>query len=493
MFSLLNGVYDDYLAPPQLNLLIVGAPSVGKTTLLERLKVTQIPRRPSKAGPLTPPPLALTPALHEAFCKGGAEAPAETETPISETTTTTTGSSETDDSNSVAGKPEFTPTKPAPVPVIKQKRRFQLSICPAPERYSRTAQDQEEDFVVEEPEPVQPPPPPPTSAAHATTSDQVEDGSGEEIMPLDMPTSPEAPRRVRCHSKEFSVEELDIINSAPNNHYDDPRTTSMESIPLDDIPKLPSLRPHNPALSSTTDKSPLLQNTFQECHIKPKAKMLPMSKIRPTSKSLLLFFRRIYGLGRGWIHAILLQYEDGCTFSRFRCTLFFAFYTLVGTNLGKIEMYGAKCHLFDVGGRLQDLWERYYDDCDAVIFCWRLGEDPEAPTKEEEEGDDDVEDLFDMSKQQEILNQVRKSISDDVPFLVFGHVFGNANVELVDNMYATDAVLPHYHNNLTGMCCGSAKTGAGVQHAMDWLIPLAKRQQKERVAARKKLEEEKEL
>lgn len=154
-------------------------------------------------------------------------------------------------------------------------------------------------------------------------------------------------------------------------------------------------------------------------------------------------------------------------------------------------MFGAKCHFFDVGGRLQDLWERYYDDCDAVIFCWKLGDDPDAPAKTDD--DDDAEPSFDLAQQQEILNQVRKSISDDIPFLIFGHVFGNVNVELVNKMYATDLVLPHYHNNLTGMCCGSAKTGAGVQHAMDWLIPLAKRQQKERLAARRKLEEEKEL
>lgn len=168
-------------------------------------------------------------------------------------------------------------------------------------------------------------------------------------------------------------------------------------------------------------------------------------------------------------------------------------FVLVGTNLGKIEMYGARCHLFDVGGRLRDLWERYYDDCDAVIFCWKLGDDPEASPKNEDDDEEEDEPPLDMSQQQEILNQVRKSVSDDVPFLIFGHVFGNVNTDVVNQMYATDLVLPHYHNNLTGLCCGSAKTGAGVQYAMDWLIPLAKRQQKERSAVRKKLEEEKEL
>jgi hypothetical protein len=153
-------------------------------------------------------------------------------------------------------------------------------------------------------------------------------------------------------------------------------------------------------------------------------------------------------------------------------------------------MYGAKCHIFDVGGRLQDLWERYYDDCDAVIFCWKLGEDPDRPSS----GDDDSENENTnpqniYKKQQQMLNDVRKAIPDDVPFLVFGHIFGNANAKMVDRMYSTDLILPHYHNPMTGLCCGSAKTGAGVRSAMDWLIPLAKRQQKERLATRKQVEE----
>lgn len=171
---------------------------------------------------------------------------------------------------------------------------------------------------------------------------------------------------------------------------------------------------------------------------------------------------------------------------------------LVGTNLKKIDMYGAQCHCFDVGGKLQDLWERYYDDCDAVIFCWRLGDDPDGDTaaaaaSNDDDSNHDRDDKFDPSelykKQQTILNQVRKSIPDEVPFLVFGHVMGNANVAITDRMFSTDLLMPHYHNPMTSMCCGSAKTGAGVQSAMDWLIPLAKRQQKERQQERRHIEE----
>ena len=156
-------------------------------------------------------------------------------------------------------------------------------------------------------------------------------------------------------------------------------------------------------------------------------------------------------------------------------------------------MFGAKCHIFDVGGRLQDLWERYYDDCDAVIFCWKLGEDPDKPPKEpdsDDDSDDDEEDEIEKiyKKQQELLDTVRKSIPDDVPFLVLGHVFGNANPEIVDKMYNTNGLMPRYHNPMTGFCCSSAKTGAGVQSAMEWLIPLAKRQQRERIASKRELD-----
>jgi hypothetical protein len=154
-------------------------------------------------------------------------------------------------------------------------------------------------------------------------------------------------------------------------------------------------------------------------------------------------------------------------------------------------MYGAKGHIFYVGGRRQDLWERYYEDCDAVIFCWKLGQDPDKPQKDDgDESYDDYDDLqFTYSAQLKMLNSVRKSIPDDVPFLVFDHIFGNANEKVVDKMYCTDLLLPHYHNPNTILCCGSAKTGAGVQSAMEWLIPLAKQQQKERLSARRQLEE----
>jgi hypothetical protein len=79
-----------------------------------------------------------------------------------------------------------------------------------------------------------------------------------------------------------------------------------------------------------------------------------------------------------------------------------------------------------------------------------------------------------------MLHDGRNAIPDDVPFLVFGHIFGNANAQVVNKMYSTELLLPYYHNPMTGVCCGSAKTGAGVYstrqrgHQMKTLTILAK-------------------
>ena len=45
MFGLASGIYQSYFSTPQLNVLLLGAESVGKTTMLERIKVTQFSKR----------------------------------------------------------------------------------------------------------------------------------------------------------------------------------------------------------------------------------------------------------------------------------------------------------------------------------------------------------------------------------------------------------------------------------------------------------------
>ena len=72
MFSLFNGIYDSYLAPSQLNVLIVGGPMTGKSALLERLKVTEIPTRHNKNVQNRLGAEQMTKTLHAAFVETGA-------------------------------------------------------------------------------------------------------------------------------------------------------------------------------------------------------------------------------------------------------------------------------------------------------------------------------------------------------------------------------------------------------------------------------------
>ena len=110
-----------------------------------------------------------------------------------------------------------------------------------------------------------------------------------------------------------------------------------------------------------------------------------------------------------------------------------------------------------------DLWERYYGDAEAVIFCWRVD--------------------YDAKEQRQILESVRQEIPDDVPILIFAHVFPGTVPAMVlpapDEMtLATELFLPNYHSNMMFAISGSATNGQGVREAMEWLIPLAKRQAK---------------
>jgi hypothetical protein len=43
-------------------------------------------------------------------------------------------------------------------------------------------------------------------------------------------------------------------------------------------------------------------------------------------------------------------------------------------------------------------------------------------------------------------------------------------------MYSTESLLPHYHNPMTAMFLANAGNGQGIKSALEWLVPLAKRQ-----------------
>jgi hypothetical protein len=335
MFSLFNGIYDSYLAPSQMNLLIVGAPSVGKTALLERLKVTEIPTRVKSNRGGTSKGVAdrldaepLTMMLHATFIATGAQKVPQLGRPstiiINDNKTndavvrkTPPGNGRANPSDSPAQKSSIAvpsikmqPAKSASsssTVKVTQRRRF--NFCPAPERYLKS-RDDDDDEVIEEVD---------ADLNHAEQEHLLEPLSGrhstqeqehhfqDDIVnePLNSshqsPSNP--PRRVRCHSKEFNVDSLDLM---------DGRRSSLEDIPIDrdgsssSLPPLPvqqqdmdenqnernsdgrnadtSKRVSQSYSQSVSPGEPLLQSSPEEYYLKPKANMLPLKMIRPTSK-----------------------------------------------------------------------------------------------------------------------------------------------------------------------------------------------------------------
>jgi hypothetical protein len=130
------------------------------------------------------------------------------------------------------------------------------------------------------------------------------------------------------------------------------------------------------------------------------------------------------------------------------------------------------------------LWERYYHDCDAVVFVWKVtsetDETDHANGDDNDDSDsDDERPALTAVMQLRLLEKVRSSIPDDIPFLVLGHYVTPSPVPQCrpDTLYSTAQLLPHYHNPCQALYFCNAGTGQGVRSAMEWLIPLAKRQQ----------------
>ena len=301
MFSLVTGLYDSYLANPQIHVLVVGASGVGKTALLERLKVTQVAKRPKATiVPMIPVPPCIAIELE----KGGVVLPnrAKWFEEASSLARNRNGNNHRKKQTTIPSHANIvSAASPSPAPiVVTQKRRFQF--CPAPERYSKKTEDQDEEYVEDDEE-----------EDDDDEYDDIADQNGnqrpappmkvlnnnedEGVMPLAESSTTEAPMRVRLHSKEFLMDSLDLDNEL------------MDDVELSPKPK-PSSSPQRPAgMPSTTAASgkpkpaagskttrtrsspsssypygiSLQQESSQEVHLKPNAKMLPLDRIRPTS------------------------------------------------------------------------------------------------------------------------------------------------------------------------------------------------------------------
>ena len=249
MFSLVSGVYDAYLAPTQLNLLVVGASGVGKTALLERLKVTQFTKNQTAALPVQQqlaqeqvPEVFLPLALREK------------QKEFHDSFRSSTHSSEpanrnnNNNNNKSKHKPTKKKKKPsvpaAAAPPEAPKRRSFLS-CPAPSKYTQAHAD--------------------SSSSSSSEGDDSDDEypASHRRLPLESEVS-----------QDLSLEDVNLNNSLritrPTTPILNNSSSNGETMPEED---------------DDDDDNDEDDDQHQQQHdLKDKTKpMLPLHKIRPTS------------------------------------------------------------------------------------------------------------------------------------------------------------------------------------------------------------------
>ena len=249
MFSLVSGVYDAYLAPAQLNLLVVGAEGVGKTALLERLKVTQFTKHVTAARPVQKrlgedrvhqlPELFLPLELrikqqefHDSFRSSTTNTAAAAAGHYYDSETQ---QQQQQQPNNKAKQTKQKKTKPAVVVQQQQepKRRSFLS-CPAPSKYTQAAQVEDD------------------SSSSSSSSSSLE---GDE-SPNGLPLTSEV-------SQDLSLEDVNLNTSlrlSQTNNNNNNNNNGHE------------------------DEEEEEEDQQQQHDLKDKTKpMLPLHKIRPTS------------------------------------------------------------------------------------------------------------------------------------------------------------------------------------------------------------------
>lgn len=239
MFSLFSGVYDAYFAPTKLNLLIVGAGGAGKTALLERMKCTQFTR-------------------NKKIEKQQVAEYLQREVPGSFLPPQARGRASSFSSNDSQRPSPQPPKEKPPAPKKEAKKteqktsRLSFLKCPAPMRYQQAHEESE--------------------------SDSEEDDKS--IVEHDLP--PEKPDRNGMDQQpqisQESMQEVSLKNDAKNQSQD--KTT--------DKGKKEQVVSNSNKNASSNDNKPFDEDKNkdddEQCDLKPKSKMLPLHKIRPTSK-----------------------------------------------------------------------------------------------------------------------------------------------------------------------------------------------------------------
>jgi len=262
MFSLVTGVYDAYLAPVQLNLLVVGGEGVGKTALLERLKVTQFTKNkkiannkqhncfeePERDVPEAFLPLATREKLwHNSSSIRSLHASQELlQTPAPKKKKTKKSKpKKKKDQLKEGGESNHNNNPP------QQQRRSLLS-CPAPSRYSNARAESSS-----------------SSSSDESSGDEEGEESNSHADEHDDDNTPALPERNGMGngvtSQDLSLEDVSLVNDKS------------------EAAKLSKSQTATAEESEQNGNASDSEEEDQEYDLKSASRMLPLHKIRPTS------------------------------------------------------------------------------------------------------------------------------------------------------------------------------------------------------------------
>ena len=129
-------------------------------------------------------------------------------------------------------------------------------------------------------------------------------------------------------------------------------------------------------------------------------------------------------------------------------------------NLARYNACGVECIIWDLGG-INSLWERYYPDCDAIIYVM----DSTDSTKEMEESAKIYESVC--------SHEIFREREVHVPKIVFMNKLDKEN-ECSYNTANWKRLFQQQqqngNNDVVNIFGGSAKTGDGIRYAMEFLI-----------------------
>lgn len=469
MYSLVSGIYDRYLTPPQVNLLLIGVSGSGKTTLLERIKVTDLigphplPDRPVSPEPLRStrifthpgtsgifaaapaprrrrPPTAryasrwwicpLPPLLPPSLAPRSVNAPQRSLSDRLDNRSDRQQQSAGTSSNSSGGmmmKDRMMMMMEDDTSMVSASNNGGIVVLNPSHRVVDTLMiDNNNNNMNDDAGTIRSAD---TTDTNSETQELLPRKGGRKAVVLRKGTGTVAglppPRRVSDGAAQMAVMDRSgggggggtTLLSRSYSHDEDMDTTTTSPVPPTNI---------GTTTTATTDDN----NNDEQFDLLPGKTMLDRSRIRPT----------------------------------------------IGMNLAKLpQVCGARLHVWDLGGRLQTLWERYYADADGVLFCWKLAED------DDDTANDSVE------AQRQALHTVRAAVDPDVPFVVLGHLFQphpphHCEPDILHSatpLWASAAQQqpPPYYTN-TGLFFVNATTGQGVKTAVEWLVSAAVQRQR---------------